>query len=82
MDGKIEISSLADYINQIGKITTPKKSYLYRGQENEDWQVNSSAYRRLAKQYNVPSEVLRRLWGDYLKQIIDEIKLGSVDIST
>lgn len=75
MNGKIEISSLADYISEIGKITTSEKSFLYRGQENDDWQVNSSAYRRLAKQYDVPSDVLRRLWGDYLKQIINEIKL-------
>lgn len=75
MHGKIEISSLADYISQIPNITTSEKSYLYRGQENEDWQVNSSAYRRLSKQYDAPSDVLRRLWGDYLKQIINEIKL-------
>lgn len=79
MNGKIEISSLADYINQIGKITTAKKSYLYRGQENEDWQVNSSAYRRLERQHgdssDVSSDVLHRLWRAYLEQIIDEIKL-------
>ena len=75
MHGQIEISSLADYINQIDTITYPEKSYLYRGQENEDWQVNSSAYRRLAKQYEAPSDLLRRLWDDYLEQIINEIKL-------
>jgi len=79
MNGKIEISSLADYISQIGKITTSEKSYLFRGQENEDWQVNSSAYRRLERQQavpsDVPSDVLHLLWRYYLKQIIDEIQL-------
>lgn len=75
MNGKIKTSSLADYISQIDKITTSEKSYLFRGQENEEWQVNSSAYRRLAKQYDAPSDILRRLWGDYLEQIINEIKL-------
>ena len=69
------MSSLADRISRIGKITTSEKSYLYRGQENEDWQVNSSAYRRLARQHDVSSDVLHRLWGDYLEQIINEIKL-------
>ena len=47
MNEPIEISSLADYINQINTITDSEKSYLYRGQENQEWQVNSSAYRRL-----------------------------------
>ena len=51
------------------------KSYLYRGQENEEWQVNSSAYRRLNKEYDGPADVLRYLWQSYLKQIVDEIKL-------
>lgn len=47
MNTPIEISNLADYINQIDNITHSEKSYLYRGQENEVWRVTSSAYRRL-----------------------------------
>ena len=47
MNEPIEISNLADYINEINTITHSNKIYLYRGQENEEWQVNSSAYRRL-----------------------------------
>ena len=50
MNTPIEISNLADYINQIDQITDPEKSYLYRGQENAAWRVTSSAYRRLEKQ--------------------------------
>ena len=88
MNEPIEISDLADYINQINIITDSEKSYLYRGQENEEWQVNSSAYRRLQRQlvmspselesereYNRFSELLRSQQRDYLKQIIDEIQL-------
>ena len=52
-----------------------EKNYLYRGQENEAWQVNSSAYRRLNKDYDGPPDLLRYLWQSYLKQIIDEIQL-------
>lgn len=41
--------------------------------------MNSSAYRRLERQHDDPSDVsadvIRRLWGDYLEQIINEIKL-------
>lgn len=47
MNEPIEISNLADYINEINTITHSNKIYLYRGQENEEWQGNSSAYRRL-----------------------------------
>ena len=75
MNEPIEISDLADYINQINIITDSEKSYLYRGQENEEWQVNSSAYRRLQRQYDDPPDALSYLWQSYLKQIIDEIQL-------
>ena len=47
MNEPIEVSSLVDYINQINIITDSEKDYLYRGQRNAEWQVNSSAYRRL-----------------------------------
>ena len=75
MNKPIKISDLAGYINQINTITDSEKSYLYRGQENEEWQVNSSAYRRLERRYDGPPDVLRYLWQSYLKQIVDEIKL-------
>ena len=75
MNEPIEISNLVDYINKINTITHSNKIYLYRGQENEEWQVNSSAYRRLERLYDGPPDVLRYLWQSYLKQIIDEIQL-------
>ncbi len=86
MNEPIEISDLAGYITQINTITHSNKSYLYRGQENEDWQVNSSAYRRLeistssSEQASVTeddrsSELLRFQHRDYLLQIVSEIQL-------
>ena len=86
MNEPIEISGLADYINHINTITDSEKSYLYRGQENEEWQVNSSAYRRLEssaspsekeseKEYNRFSDLLRSQHQGYLLQIVDEIQL-------
>ncbi|MDE0300769.1 MAG: FRG domain-containing protein [Candidatus Poribacteria bacterium] len=77
MNKPIEISNLEDYIGQIVDVIQLDKNYLYRGQENKDWQVNSSAYRRLNDQYgrNYRSDVLYRLWQRYLLQIIDEIEL-------
>lgn len=75
MNEPIEVSDLVDYVNQINTITDSEKNYLYRGQKNHEWQVNSSAYRRLNKDYNGPPDLLRYLWQSYLKQIIDEIQL-------
>jgi hypothetical protein len=81
MNTPIEISVLADYINQIEDIIHPEKNYLYRGQENEEWKVNSSAYRRLERQdrlegqYGDSSDALPPRWQGYLLQIIDEIQL-------
>ena len=82
MNAPIEISSLVDYISQISAITRSEKSYLYRGQENEEWKVNSSAYRRLEssaipaeKQYTRFSDFFRYQYRGYLLQIIDEIQL-------
>jgi hypothetical protein len=82
MNTPIEISVLADYINQIEDIIHPEKNYLYRGQENEEWKVNSSAYRRLEssaspaeKRYERFSDLLRYQYRGYLLQIIDEIQL-------
>ena len=82
MNTPIEISSLAEYINQIDEITHPEKNYLYRGQENEVWRVTSSAYRRLVsssenlgREVDLPPYSLRYLYQNYLLEIIDEIKL-------
>lgn len=80
MNTPIEISNLADYINQIDNITHSEKSYLYRGQENEVWRVTSSAYRRLVSGAETAeeehgSDFLRLLCQNYLIEIIDEIKL-------
>lgn len=79
MNTPIEISNLADYINQIDQITDPEKKYLYRGQENEAWRVTSSAYRRLENQIGTVSNSLSGFLPDlfvgYLKQIVDEVQL-------
>ena len=77
MNIPIEISSLGNYISEIDNISRSERTYLYRGQENEDWQVNSSAYRRLNDQYGrkYRSDALYLLWQRYLLQIVDEIKL-------
>ena len=82
MNTPLEISNLADYINQIDNITHPEKSYLYRGQENEAWRVTSSAYRRLVSgSEDLENETdflpnsLRLPCQNYLTKIIDEIKL-------
>ena len=76
MNTSVEISNLPAYINVIEQITDPCVSYLYRGQENVEWRVTSSAYRRLLiGQSHAETGLLADLFAGYLKQIVDEIKL-------
>lgn len=87
MNTPAEISSLPEYINLINKLTDPGASYLYRGQENAEWQVNSSAYRRLLEtptraetnsseiQTDANTSLFADLFTCYLKQIVDEVQL-------
>ena len=87
MNTSIEISILTEYIDLIDQLTNPGASYFYRGQENAEWQVNSSAYRRLLKmqtsaettslemQADADIGLLADLFTCYLKQIVDEVQL-------
>lgn len=87
MNTPTEISSLTEYIDLIDQLTNPGASYLYRGQENAEWQINSSAYRRLLKmqtsaetaslemQTDADTGLLADLFTCYLKQIVDEVQL-------
>lgn len=59
MNTSIEISSLTEYIDLIDQLTVHGVSCLYRGQENIEWQVNCSAYRRLLRtQMNIGTSSL------------------------
>ena len=72
MNSPTEISDLEDYITHIDKITPVGKSFLYRGQEDKDWGVTSSAVRRLEIG---STESLRHLYRPYIFQIVDEVQL-------
>ena len=72
MNSPIEISDLEDYITHIVKIATSAKSHLYRGQEDKEWRVTSSAVRRLEIG---SSESLRHLYRPYILKIVDEVQL-------
>ena len=78
MNSPIEINSLEDYIGYIGDIATSEKSHLYRGQEDAEWQVTSSALRRLEleKEYSAADDAFPYVYLDYLLKIIYEVKLN------
>lgn len=77
MNTAIHITNLTDYIDTINGITEPNTSYLYRGQENADWLVNSSGYRRvLQEQTDVDPDSLVESFVNYLIQIVDEVQLN------
>lgn len=71
------ITSLADYIAEINKIAVPNadERYIYRGQKNERWRVQSGALRRLQKGPLKHPELLPYLFRGYIHQLIDEVQL-------
>ena len=71
------IANLADYITEINKIAAPNEDsrYIYRGQKNERWQIQSGALRRLQKEPLKQPELLPSLFRGYIHQIVDEVQL-------
>ena len=71
------ITNLADYIAEINKIAIPNNEnrYIYRGQKNEHWHIQSGALRRLQKEPLEHPELLSYLFKGYIHQIIDEVQL-------
>ena len=78
MNSPIEIADLEDYIGYIGDIAASEKSHLYRGQENAEWQVRSSALRRLEleEEYTAADDAFPYVYLEYLLQIIYDVKLN------
>ena len=75
MNSPIEISDLEDYLTYIVGIATAGRSYLYRGQEDKEWRVTCSAFRRLEIGYEGSSESLHQLYRPYISQIVNEVQL-------
>lgn len=71
------ITTLADYIAEINKIAIPNEEarYIYRGQKNERWHIQSGAIRRLQKEPLEHPRLLPYLFRGYIHQIIDEVQL-------
>ena len=78
MNSPIEIVDLETYIGYIGNIATSEKSHLYRGQEDAEWQVKSSALRRLEleEEYTAADDEFPYVYLEYLLKIIYEVKLN------
>ena len=71
------ITNLSDYITEISEIAIPNADnrFIYRGQKNERWHIQSGALRRLQKDPLEHPELLPNLFKGYIHQIIDEVQL-------
>ena len=71
------ITNLAGYITEINRIAVPTDDnrYIYRGQKNERWHIQSGALRRLQKEPLEHPALLPFLFKGYIHQIIDEVQL-------
>ena len=78
MSNQEQIKSLKEYLDVITKINEAKgeHQYIYRGQKNKNWKINSSAMRRLKdEQTDEQTDLLSYIFTGYIHQIIDEIQL-------
>ena len=68
------ITTLADYIAGINKIAAPNEDnrYIYRGQKNETWQIQSWALRRLQKEPLEHPQLFPYLFRGYIHQISEK----------
>ena len=76
-DAQEPITTLADYLTAIQQITALNSGqrFIYRGQKNERWHIDSSALRRVRKEPLRLPELLPYLFRGYLYQLIDEVQL-------
>ncbi len=76
-DDQKSITSLADYIAVIDKLAASgeERRYIYRGQKDESWKVQSSALRRLRKRPLKHPGLVFALFRGYIHQIIYEVNL-------
>ena len=76
-DTQESITNLADYIAEINTIAVPTDDnrYIYRGQKNATWRIQSGALRRLQKEPLEYPELLPYFFKGYIHQIIDEVQL-------
>ncbi len=53
-DNPIDVDSLSTFLNEISQLKGEYEEIIYRGQSDKDWEVTSSAYRRLKKTLKEP----------------------------
>ena len=71
------ITTLADYITALHQMAAPNSGprFIYRGQKDERWHIDSGALRRLQKEPLKYPELLPSLFRGYLHRLIDEVQL-------
>lgn len=71
-------SIIAKYLNLLSKQIVDNGTYAYRGQENEDWGVESAAYRRLKKE---SESLVERYFIDYHQiEILEPARMNGYGI--
>ena len=71
------ITTLADYLTALHQMAAPNSGqrFIYRGQKDERWHIDSGALRRLQKEPLKYPELLPSLFRGYLHRLIDEVQL-------
>ena len=68
------ITTLVDYLTALHQIASDQR-FIYRGQKDERWHIDSGALRRVQKEPLQYPELLPSLFRGYLHRLIDEVQL-------
>ena len=81
MNGNRQVKDVAEYLKEVSEIKAkwPNSTLVFRGQEDVEWSLASSAERRLKASLSSQSRIPDRLFTEYHEDLLKKCKLKNYD---
>ena len=81
MNGNRQVKDIAGYLKEVSEIKAkwPNSTLVFRGQEDEEWFLESSAERRLKGSLSSQSRIPDQLFIEYHEDLLKKCKLKNYD---
>ena len=81
MNGNRQVKDVAEYLKEVSEIKAkwPNSTLVFRGQENEEWLLESSAERRLKASLPSQNRIPDQLFIEYHEDLLKKCKLKNYD---
>ena len=81
MNGNRQVKDVAEYLKEVSEIKAkwPNSTLVFRGQEDVEWSLASSAERRLKKSLSIQGRIPDRLFLEYHEDLLKKCKLKNYD---